>query len=266
MWSRALTFCFVLLSMRSTAFSDDQASSYRETYPCKEAGPTSTCIVGTIPPGAKLTLITKDQAVSAKTVRELPDQYFSSGRVTGTLLQAGKNLPANSEILAVLAPVSAISVIRQEERNDPALARRVDTYIEKMNRKVPVWKQLDHRWLNPHITTRVVGLTQHMSIAEVTVRFDGEAFGLDRKTIEVRYAQCEEERITLLARDDDVFELFDRGDTIWCSHLVSAFHMSGRIYLFTTANGCSNGDYRAQVQDVSGQVPRSVFSSSFFAD
>ena len=67
-WCRIVIFCFVVLSVTG-AYCDDQASAYREIYPCEERGPTSICIVGAVPPVTELTLVSKDQAISAKPIR-----------------------------------------------------------------------------------------------------------------------------------------------------------------------------------------------------
>lgn len=263
---RGLILGFVVLSINSVAFSQAKDSGYRETYLCEEGGPIATCIVGTVPKGADVTLLTQDGAVSAKPIRELPNQDFPSGRVTGTLLQASKKLPAGDHMLAVLVPVSAISMIAPKPGNDPVLVQKLEAFIVTMNREFTVRKERDHRWLNPHVTIRIVGLARGLSIAEATIRYDRELYVPARQAIEADCKQCDEETITLLVHDDGIFELFNRKGTILCSKFVAAFQMHGRIYAFTTANGCENGLLINQVQDVSGPTPQTVFSSSFFSN
>jgi hypothetical protein len=183
--------------------------------------------------------------------------------MTGTLLQAERNLPSDDKLLAVRAPANTISVLRQEERSDPEILREVERYLAKIN-QTSAWKQLNYRWLNPHITTRIVGITPNLNVAEVDVLFDGEVYDRIKNAIEVRCRQCEHEKFTLILRGKDLFEFFNRGTTELCSNLVSAFRMSGHILLFAAANGCSNGRYVAQVQDVSGPAPKVLFNSTVF--
>jgi hypothetical protein len=264
MWRGAIASFLAFLFTCSIADAEDRASIYRETYPCKEGSPKSTCIVGTIPRGAPVTLITKDQVFSAKPLRELPDQIFASETATGTLLQTEKSLPRAGGIIAIIAPANTISVIKQEAQNDPELVSKVDKYLEKMSHEFKDW--VGHRWLNPHFSTRVIGLTPNVKIAEVKVRMDDGAYVPDKGAMEVTCTQCTEETITLLVHDD-VFELFDRGDTLLCSRLISALRLSGRIHIYSTADGCQNGVYIAQVQEVSESgPPLLVFRSSFFSN
>jgi hypothetical protein len=71
--------------------------------------------------------------LAAKPTRELPDQIFSSGKTTGTLVRTGKTFSSEGQILGILAPAGTVSVVKPVEQNDPALIGVVKTFVGRMN-------------------------------------------------------------------------------------------------------------------------------------
>lgn len=259
---RAIASFLLCLFASTTAVAADAPSIYHEVYPCLEASLTSTCVVGAVPRGAPITLITKDQAISAKRIREVHDY----GNFTGTVLKHDKGLSKSGEMLAILAPISTVSVLKQELRDDPndaELVRKVGDYVEKINREHERVK--DASWVNPHSEIRIVGLTPTAKVVQVTVTADMEAPSPTTDQMEVMCSRCGGGKLTFLARDDDLFDLFNTKQRFVCSDLVSAFRLSGRLHLFATTSGCTEGGYDLTVQGVSGPAPRPVFTSSFFS-
>jgi hypothetical protein len=71
--------------------------------------------------------------LAAKPTRELPDQIFSSGKTTGTLVRTGKTFSSEGQILGILAPAGTVSVVKPGEQNDPALIGVLKTFAGRMN-------------------------------------------------------------------------------------------------------------------------------------
>jgi hypothetical protein len=137
--------------------------------------------------------------LAAKPTRELPDQIFSSGKTTGTLVRTGKTFSSEGQILGILAPAGTVSVVKPVEQNDPALIGVVETFVGRMNTNYTWWIST---LLNPHFTTRILRLDEGLNAAEISVRYDEEV--IDAGEVKVACSHCAEEKVTLLVRNSAI--------------------------------------------------------------
>jgi hypothetical protein len=168
----AVLLNFVTLALAVPAIAQEGASPFRRALTCPERGtPTSVCVAGTLAPGAKVTLLAKDQAIPASVKEKFTDQESND---IFTRVEASLALPENTFVIAALLPPDSIKAVPQAEIHDASIVERLKRQVANELKDYTTWcVDLGEKC---RLKIRLIRLSPSTVIAEVDYASDRNQF------------------------------------------------------------------------------------------
>jgi hypothetical protein len=248
MAQKAVLLIWATLALSPPVFAQQGASTYRMAFTCPERGPpTSLCVAGTLAPGTRVTLVTKDQAMPASVKEGFTDKTLWESIDTFTRVEAGHALRKDAFVIAALVPPDSIKVVPQAEIHDAGTAERLKRHVAKDLDDYMTWcVDLGEKC---RLQTRLVRLSPSIVIGEVEYSSDHniffqKAFLIGKQIVDLHMRSLGEHEI-------------NRN----CARLDLAFSVSDHLHVATSDQPCeSDAGGELLILDLSGPMPKRVAS------
>ncbi|SRR6266403_3675542 len=242
----------------ASCYAQEQRDLFRDVFPCPDRGPPSLCVFGTVSREKPITLLGKNWKSSAVPKDELPNVDSENTATTITRLEVAKAPPMQAPIVGVLVESAAIKPVPLIEIQDEKLLEKISPFLEG-----PVELALDPD-LHYSANTRFIKLSPRIELFETKLTLPPKPSA--KKGTSVGCGNCAD-IIPMLGMwvENDLVNLFEELRYVVpyvCGGLVSAFTMSNRLHIFSTASSCERDTVsKTLIHDLSGKQPKLVFSS-----
>jgi hypothetical protein len=236
-----------ILLMTAPCSADAQGSVFRNAFACPDRGPLSVCIFGTIPSGKQVTVVARDWKSSARPKEKFPNTDFDNGAKTITRLEVIDPPPPKALLIAILVAADTVEVLPLKEVQDEAAVRRITLYLENA-KDLKIWSDL-----HDATKTRLLRLSPTILLSETFLTPPGSPENGGKVSIGCDYC----EMIPMLIGQDliDLFAEIRSPNT--CGSIASAFAISGRPYVMSSASSCESDSFSATlIHDLSGKQPK----------
>lgn|SRR5882724_7792753 len=242
----------------ASCYAQEQRDLFRDVFPCPDRGPPSLCVFGTVSRGKPITLLGKNWKSSAVPKDEFPNVNSNYSATTVTHLEAAKAPPMQTPIVAVLVESAAIKTVPFTEVRDEKLLERISPFLAG-----PVELGLNPN-LHYGVNTSFIKLSPSIVLFETKVTQPPKPSA--KRGTPAGCGNCEDivPMLGMMVENDPVnlFEDFHYIVPYVCGGLVSAFTLSNRLHIFSTAANCESGIFlKTLIHDLSGKQPSLVFSS-----
>jgi hypothetical protein len=254
---RHLFTVVVAVALTTTScYAQEQSGLFRDVFPCPDRGPSSLCVFGTVSREKPITLLGKNWKSSASPKEEF--RYIDSEKNATTMTRlevTTKDPPTQAPIVAVLVESATIKTAPLTEIKDEKLLEKISPFLAG-----PVELALDPD-LHYSTNTRFIKLSPSIELFETKLTKPSAKNGTP-----VGCGNCQDivPMLGMWVENGlvDLFEDFHYIVPYVCGGLVSAFTMSNRLHVFSTASNCdSETVLKTLIHDLSGKKPELAFSS-----
>ncbi|MBR1218791.1 hypothetical protein JQ557_12385 [Bradyrhizobium sp. U87765 SZCCT0131] len=249
--------------------SSKPPSQFRQIYNCDNVSPALASALGTITGVKSITIVWAGGKSEASVKELLPKEAFSAGIFDGTRLELPSGISCSKESIAVLAAPQNVDPIQVKETTSPSAINRVSEHlVVREQDELPSPEARLHPGSyakNYRIAdAKVLALSSNYVAVQADILYDRMVYSGDH--YEKAPQGSAEPMLFIVGRNvTELTRPFRREYSI-CDKLVSAFTISGRLQVHVSANGCNNGIKGQMVFDLSGSVPRAVFSDWDLSD
>ena len=240
----------------ASCYAQEQSDLFRDVFPCPDRGPTSLCVFGKVSQEKPITLLGKNWKSPASPKEEFRYVDSEKNATTMTRLEATtKGPPTQAPIVAVLVESATIKTVPLTEVQDPKLLEKISPFLAG-----PIELALDPD-LHYSSNTRFIKLSPNIELFETKLTKPSA-----KRDTPVGCGNCADivPMLGMWVGNDlvDLFEDFHYIVPYVCGGLVSAFTMSNRLHVFSTASNCeSDTVLKTLIHDLSGKEPKLAFSS-----
>jgi hypothetical protein len=243
----------IALSLSGEAMAASRETIFHLAYTCPDHGPAAICMLGALPIGKPVALITDSDVISITPKEQFADKEAKPTEHAISTITIGYALQpvALQSGLAVEVPAAAVKIVAATEIQDEAIVRKVNAYLTKFFKG----------WATFHARTKVLRFSPVVSFANVSVVYSL----LEEHISDAGECSTCRENTFLLRMGKDIIDLYQTErstdlTTPICWKLRLSFEIFGRLHVYSGGFRCETDVDFAFVHDLSGLTPKLVMS------